>query len=271
MAIVIITIAGASKLAFANALQEQTGAVKLVIAQKPKKVHLKERISRTKKMLRDGTLLKQTWYALLLRISPKTRNTLEYFREPQTDFISTKENSFPVMQVDSVNSDEVYEALKKISPDLLVVWGSKVLQPRILATAKKSINLHIGSVQKYRGILANQHAVLAGDFGNIGASVHYIAEEVDAGDLISTIKGDLSKMPRELFIDLSKRAQELCIGIATRLHAGQYIKGEKQNKELGKFMQLKHWTPEVRYKTAKKMHEWESSHLNPRNKHTKKV
>ena len=262
MGIVVITIAGASKLAFANALHKKThGGVKLVVVQKPRRVSLRNRFNRTKKMLRDGTFLREVLYAILLYLSPKARSTLAYFREISCSLNEKKDNLPKVLEVDSVNSDEVYAELKKISPKLIVIWGSKILRPRVLETAKCSINLHIGKCPHYRGTLANQHAVLDGDLSNIGATIHYVAPEVDSGDMISVIEADLSKPPEKLFRDLIKKAQKSYLEIAVRLFNGEQIRGKKQSTKIGKMMLLKQWTPEVRYKVARRVLKWEHGRI----------
>jgi methionyl-tRNA formyltransferase len=163
-----------------------------------------------------------------------------------------------ILEVDSINSDDVYQLLSKMSPELMVVWGGKIMDARIIATAKKTINLHIGRCPMYRGVLANQHAVLDGDFENIGATIHYVVPEVDSGDVIEIVEPDLSKQPRDLFADLCDRAQAVCLDIAGRLHKGEDIPGYIPVVERKGIMLLKHWTPQVRYKVAKRMYSWEN-------------
>ncbi len=264
MGIVFITMPGTAKLTFAATLNNKTeGAVELVIVQKTKKPTFRKSLVRAKKMLKKGTILKETWYGLLLRISPKMRGTLTYFRNSNNTATVKKDDLPKILEVDSINTNEVYEILKKLSPELIVVSGGKIIQPHILATAKKSINLHIGRCPDYRGVLANQHAVLDNDFSGIGATVHYLAPEVDAGDIITIISADLSKKPQDLFADLNDKAQETFIDIAKRIHSGENIAGTKQDTQHKHTILLEHWTPELRYKTAKRMHMWEQGKIKP--------
>jgi folate-dependent phosphoribosylglycinamide formyltransferase PurN len=257
MGIVIITMAVSSKLAFAANLHQKTnGAVELIIVEKPKQKSLKEWVVRGQKAFARGGLLKEAWYAFLLRLAPQARQTLEYFREPQIQLDQSKIIMPKIVEVDSVNSTETHELLKKLAPDLLVVWGSKILKPYILETAKKSINLHIGRCPDYKGTLANQYAVLSGDFSSIGATIHYIVPQVDAGDIISIINPDFSKKPKELFQDLFQKAQTAYADIAARLYAGEEIPGSKQALSTKKILKLEEWTPQIRYAVAKQMHRW---------------
>ncbi len=148
---------GEAKRSFVNALHKKTGkGVSLAVIQRSTtdthSLHRK-RLS----AISLAGLPRELWYGVLLRLSPRLQNTLTYFRS--TNRPVAKTGYLPrTLFVDDVNSDEVYAAIKEVSPDLLVVWGSKILSPRLLATAKNTINLHMGRCPKYRGTLANQCA-----------------------------------------------------------------------------------------------------------------
>ena len=208
-------------------------------------------------MFKKGTLHSELWYAFLLRVSPDMRRTLEYFRASDLACDFDYKTLPNILEVDSINSDEVHQLLLKMAPELIVVWGGKIMDARIIATAKQTINLHIGRSPMYRGVLANQHAVLDGDFAHIGATIHYVVPEVDAGDVIQILEPDLSKKPRDLFTDLYDRAQAACLAIAARMHTGEQLLGYMPEGEQKGIMLLKHWTPQVRYKVAKRMYEWD--------------
>src|SRR3989344_3420707 len=99
----------------------------------------------------------------------------------------------------------------------MVVWGSTIIKPDIIKTAKKAINLHMGLCPYFRGAIANQSAVMHGSLSYIGATIHYVEEKVDAGDILATITVDTNKRPRELFRQLNDRAQEHYLEIAQKL------------------------------------------------------
>jgi folate-dependent phosphoribosylglycinamide formyltransferase PurN len=263
MSIVVVTVSGVAKLVFAGALNKRTkGAVDLILVQKPEKItSFSKRILNAKKKIFDGSFVKDAWYVSLLYMLPRMRKTLAYFREGR-NHAKINRGSLPrILEIDSINSDEVYEILKKISPDLLVVWGSNIIKQRILDTAKGVINLHLGYCPHYRGTLANQNAVMDGEFTKIGATVHYVDSDVDVGDIISTVRPDFSKHPSQIFRDLRDRAQKSYIEIASKIHSGVTVPRKRQSTYVGKNMRLKEWTPERRYKVAKKMRSWEKGNL----------
>lgn len=262
MSIVFITVSGEAQRAFANALHEKTGgAVSLVVIQKPKRFSWWQRFNRFYVAAGSQNFLKECWYGVLLRLSRKTHKALGYFHEHSAadtgDFLS------PVREIESINSDTTYEILKKLSPKLLVIWGGAVLQPRILETAERAINLHMGVAPHYRGAVANQFAVLRDDFSRIGVTIHYAEEKVDAGAILATISANTAKPPRELFRDLNDRAHKRYLEIVCALYAGQSVSATMQDIIHGKLFLLRDWNRETRYKLGRKMLQWEKTGKKP--------
>ncbi len=255
MGIVFITIPGEAKRAFANSLHEKTGgAVDLIIVQKPKRVNVIESVLRLAKTVGWLNLPRELWHGLLLRLDG-TKEALEYFRAHTP--LAGGEYVPPFIEVDSINSDKVHELLKRISPDLLVIWGTTVLEDRVVKTAKKAINLHLGYCPHYRGALANQHAVSRGDMSRIGATIHYVERKVDAGEILAVVAADHLKSPKDLFRDLNDRVMALYLDIATRLHHGEHIAGIPQDTSRAENFLLKHWTPTKRHLVGQKILAWE--------------
>jgi len=258
MSIVFITIHGNARQWFASKLAEETeGALELVIIQRPQpKLPVTRRISRFFSRHVGWQALKETWYALLMRLHGRKEKVLTYFTLSSADNLPLS-HKVKVLEVDSVNSDAVHAVLQKLSPDLIVVWSSTILDQRILKTAKRAINLHFGLCPYYRGALANQYAVLSGDFSNVGATIHYINGVVDKGDILATVTADLYRSPRDMFIDLNDRAINRFLDIASRLHKGEDIPASSQDGTKGKNLLLKSWTPSVRYRLGTKVIQWE--------------
>ena len=252
MSIVFVTVPGDEKRMFANALHQKTkGNVRLVIIQKPQqKQSFLKRLKRLYDKVGWYNLPKEFWYALLLRVNGAKR-ALGYFREFT---VSGQQKYIPeFLEVDSVNSDEVYEIIKTISPKLLVIWGNTILAPRLLATAESSINLHMGLCPFYVGALANQQAVLLGDFNHIGATIHHAKEKVDSGDIIATISADQTKPPREMFRDLNNRIIPLFLDISVKIFIGEKVPAISQDISRSKKLLLRQWVPSVRYAVGSKI------------------
>jgi len=263
MGIVIITIPGEAKRAFANSLHQLTGGgVDLVVIQKPKPNHhsLFQRLKRLYKSVGLRALPIEIGYAILLRLNESTRRTLEYFRERSGVILSLEPGYIPkTMEILSANSEEVFKTLSTLSPDLIVIWGNTIIEPRIIKTAKRTINLHMGLCPYYRGAIANQYAVIERYPARIGATIHYAEEKVDAGDILATITVDTSKPPQALFRELNDRAEERYLDIASRLYTGEDLPQRPQDISQGKNFVLKNWTPKTRYNLAKQIRKWEEA------------
>lgn len=264
MGIVIITIPGEAKRAFANSLHRLSGEkVDLVIIQNKKPNHNSfwNRLKRLYKNVGLFALPRELWYAFLIRFDPQATEALGYFRErsgaalpdPHADYLPR------VLETYSANSDEVHAALKKLSPKLLVVWGGTVLKPHIIRTASRVINLHMGLCPHYRGAVANQHAVIKKHHARIGATIHYVENRVDCGDILHTIAADLQKPPRELFRELNDLAEASFLEVAHRLYQGEKLPCQRQDSSIGENFLLKNWTPTTRYKLAQQILDWEKS------------
>ncbi|MEK7461850.1 MAG: formyltransferase family protein [Patescibacteria group bacterium] len=261
MSIVIITIPGEDKRIFANSLHKITNEqVDLVIIQRPKPNHysLIERLKRLYKSVGFWALPREIFYAIRLRANEDLKNTLGYFRERSAQ-ISESGYLPKILETVSVNGDDVYKILKELSPDLIVIWGSAIVKSHILTTAKKAINLHMGFCPYYRGAIANQRALMRREPERIGATIHYAETEVDKGDILLTIKADLSKSPRDLFRKLNDEAEKQYLNIARRLSSGENLPKQMQNTSLGETFPLKQWTPKTRYKLAKQILKWEKT------------
>ena len=94
-------------------------------------------------------------------------------------------NAIPLFRVDYINSVEALKILKTIQPDLILVFGTGILKKHIIeCSSMASVNLHTGIVPYYRGVMGEFFALYNNDFNNIGYTLHFVTEKLDAGDII---------------------------------------------------------------------------------------
>lgn len=253
MSIVVLTIPGDAKRDFVNALHEKThNAVKLVVMQKPKRVSLLKTMRKLYTSVGLYGLFVELWYAFLLRVQGDLRKALTLFRE-RTKAKETSVFIPEVIWVDDLNGEEVYKILKEIAPNLLVIWGTGIIRPHIIKTAHKAVNLHMGKCPEYRGAIANQYAFLHNDFANIGATIHYVEEKVDAGEILAQRVLDTTVPLQVGLRKLNDEAEQIYLELATRLYNGGAVPSYPQDISKGKNILLKEWIPSMRYKVAKKI------------------
>ena len=95
------------------------------------------------------------------------------------------EHEIPVYQPKSVKTQETLDLVREINPDLIVVVAYGKILPKELIDIPKYgvINVHSSLLPKYRGAAPIHAAIINGDTES-GVSIMYIAEELDAGDVI---------------------------------------------------------------------------------------
>ena len=98
--------------------------------------------------------------------------------------------------VESVNDEETINLLKKFNPEAVVVHGTSIISKNVLSSINSPfINTHIGITPKYRGWHGGYWALVKGDSGNCGVTVHLVDRGIDTGgvlyqDIIHTDKND---------------------------------------------------------------------------------
>lgn len=105
----------------------------------------------------------------------------------------SKENFKKVV---SVNSNETIKILEEISPDLIIVNGTRIIANKVLKNIKSTfINTHVGITPKYRGVHGAYWSLVNNDIDNCGVTVHLVDAGIDTGgvlyqDIIEVTKKD---------------------------------------------------------------------------------
>ena len=101
-------------------------------------------------------------------------------------------NNIPVYQPDTMKSDEVYEHLVSLCPDLMVVVAyGKLLPQRILQLPRYGcINVHASLLPRYRGAAPIQWAVLNGE-KEAGVTTMQMGPGLDTGDMLLQCRREL--------------------------------------------------------------------------------
>jgi folate-dependent phosphoribosylglycinamide formyltransferase PurN len=268
MSIVVITLDDIAKRSVVARLQAETnGGVSLVIVQTAPSVSLQQRVARWWG-LPVTERVTSLYYALLLRLSTPLQAALTYFRTRPNHPADTDIWTAPVLHTTDINSHEVIEAIRNNKPSLLVVWGSQLLSPELVARAPKSINLHMGISTHYRGATANQRAVLAGDYAHIGATIHYINGAVDAGDVLVEIRAVLETDPVQTFSSLNQAAEAALVVTAAKLFRGEVLPVVALGSNAGYNCLLRDWTPARRYQVAQRLLAWQRDGVPPQSDHS---
>lgn len=118
------------------------------------------------------------------------------------------EHNIPVYQPNTLKDKETQDLIRDLNPDLIVVVAyGKILPKEIIDMPKYGvINVHSSLLPKYRGAAPINAALIHGEEES-GVSIMYIAEELDAGDVILTVKTQITD--EDTFLTLHDRLKEL--------------------------------------------------------------
>lgn len=96
-----------------------------------------------------------------------------------------KSLDIPLLREKKINSEEVYEEVKIVEPDLCVISHfERLIKEPILSVPKMGfVNLHPSLLPDYRG-MAPQHWPIINGEKEAGITVHYVDEGTDTGDII---------------------------------------------------------------------------------------
>lgn len=89
--------------------------------------------------------------------------------------------------------DRVLSELRSAEPDVLLVFGTSILPPQVLAIPRlATLNVHTGITQLFRGVDSGFWAVHDGRPEGVGATVHHVDGTVDAGPVVAQARPRLT-------------------------------------------------------------------------------
>lgn len=91
-----------------------------------------------------------------------------------------------VIDVSSMNDMEAVALLQKLSPQVVVVNGTRILGAKVLdATEAIFLNTHVGITPLYRGVHGGYWALASDDPEHCGVTIHRIDSGIDTGAIIA--------------------------------------------------------------------------------------
>src|SRR5207245_4090291 len=90
-----------------------------------------------------------------------------------------------LIDVPSINSDVAIRELQRLSPRVVVVNGTRIIQAKVLQSVNAIfLNTHAGITPMYRGVHGGYWALASGDPANCGVTVHKVDSGIDTGAII---------------------------------------------------------------------------------------
>ena len=102
------------------------------------------------------------------------------------------DNDIPVYQPESLRKEEIFDNLKIINPDLILVVAYGLLVPKDILDLPKygCINIHASLLPRWRGASPMEYAIMSGD-KKIGISYMEMSEGLDEGPVYEMHKSTL--------------------------------------------------------------------------------
>ena len=93
-----------------------------------------------------------------------------------------------VIEVSSVNSDATINELQRLSPTVVVVNGTRIIQEKVLQSVNAVfLNTHAGITPMYRGVHGGYWALASNDPENCGVTIHKVDRGIDTGSIVAQI------------------------------------------------------------------------------------
>ena len=109
----------------------------------------------------------------------------EYLRRPRR--ASTRRRA--VLPPGGCNDPAVIEAMRRVRPDVVLVFGTGLLKrPLIDAFPGRILNIHLGLSPYYRGAGTNFWPLVNGEPEYCGATIHFLDVGVDTGPIIAHVR-----------------------------------------------------------------------------------
>jgi hypothetical protein len=142
----------------------------------------------------------------------------------------------PMIRVDGINSAQGIEAVRSLSPDVLLVYGTSIIRAPVLESAQGiALNMHTGISPHYRGTHCAFWPIANGEWNMLGATVHECTAEIDGGRIFETAVA--RPQPGDSIHDCFARAviagTDAYCRVVEQYLAGT-LEGEKQDLSLGR-------------------------------------
>jgi methionyl-tRNA formyltransferase len=97
--------------------------------------------------------------------------------------------------VGDINDAQTFEFLKKHSPDILISFGSRKIERKLIDIYKnRIINLHGGDPERYRGLDSHLWAIYHNEWSAIVTTLHMLNAHLDDGEIIQKSSLDLAEI-----------------------------------------------------------------------------
>ncbi len=152
---------------------------------------------------------------------------------PQTKVVA-EANGIDVYQPENIKTDEVFNIINDLKPDLIVVVAyGKILPQTILDIPKHGcVNVHASLLPKYRGAAPIQWAIINGEKVS-GVTTMFMSKGLDEGDIIKKYDYAISEEinSKDLFSELATIGANAIVDTVALLKSGDFTRVSQNHNE----------------------------------------
>lgn len=175
----------------ANHLARRFPTLAIIREEPERKLHILRRRAR-----REGwtTAIGQAAFGLVYKLGERMHEHRRHQVLSDAGLSPTLRSDLCINRVPSVNSDDCEALLKNFRPDVVAVYGTRLIKPELLQQVPALfLNYHAGITPKYRGQHAAYWALVRNEAHNAGVTIHNVDTGVDTGRVLYQAQIQFSK------------------------------------------------------------------------------
>lgn len=131
-------------------------------------------------------VLSQLVFQFFSKIQLKSVNVQSRLNTIEAQLVENVEEFVPICIVENINSVTSQNAIEEVSPDCIILSGTRILTPEFLSKVTCSIiNIHAGITPAFRGVHGGYWALALNKPDLFGATIHLVDEGIDTGAVIA--------------------------------------------------------------------------------------
>jgi len=142
--------------------------------------------------------------------------------------VLAEEHAIEVLQPNRLSDEGIYDAIKDVNPDFIIVAAFGQILPRGILDIAPCINLHASLLPQYRGASPVQQSLLHGDEKS-GVTSMLMEEGLDTGDILEKIEFAIPKEMR-LHALMAQLTEDACTLTLSTIRNFEQITPEKQDE-----------------------------------------